>query len=82
MIKTQSLEATLLAIIFIHDVYMSLLEQDYKEEASVQKHYKMYKIYKNTTNAMYKNAVQMLVIKRLLLLFSSKRLRLKVLRVL
>ena len=43
MIKARSLEATLPAIIFIHDVYMSLLEQNHQEEAGVREPYKMYK---------------------------------------
>ena len=82
MIKAQSLEATLPTINFIHDVYMSLLEQDHQEGAGVREPYKMYEMYKNATNAMYKNAVRILVIERLLSLPSSKRLRIEVLRVL
>ena len=46
MIKVQSLEATLPTINFIHDVYMSLLEQDHQEGAGVRARYKEYK---NTT---------------------------------
>ena len=42
MIKAQSLEATLPAIIIIYDVYMSLLEQDHQGEAGVRELYKMY----------------------------------------
>lgn len=38
--------------------------------------------YKNVTNVIYKNAVQNFIIKRLLLFSLSKRLRIKVLRVL
>ena len=49
MIKTQSLKATLLTINFIHDVYMSLLEQDHQEGVDVQKRYEVYK------NTMYEN---------------------------
>ena len=45
MIKIQSLETTLPAIIFIYDVFMSLLEQDYQKEAGLREPYKMYKIY-------------------------------------
>ena len=41
-------------IIFIRDVYISLLEQDHQKEAAVQERYKMYK---NT--ATYKNAIQL-----------------------
>ena len=33
------------AIIFIHDVYMSLLEQDHQEGAGVREPYKMYEMY-------------------------------------
>ena len=50
MIKAQSLEATLPTINFIHDVYMSLLEQNHQEEVGVRGHYE---VYKNTT--MYEN---------------------------
>ena len=82
MIKAQSLEATLPTIIFIHDVYILLLEQDHKEKAGVQKPYNIYKMYKNATNTIYKNDVQIFVIKYLLSLPSSKRLRLEVLYVL
>ena len=78
----QSLEAKLPAIIFIHDIYMSLLKQDYQKGAGIQESYKMYEMYKNATNAIYKNVVQIFVIKRLLLLLLSKRLRLEVLRIL
>ena len=42
MIKAQSLEATLLAIKFIHDVYVSLLEKDTTRRERV---YEMYKTY-------------------------------------
>ena len=49
----QNLEATLLAIIFIRDIFhLSLQEQDHKEGAGVQKRYETYKntaIYKNET---------------------------------
>ena len=41
MTKAQNLEAMLPAIIFIHDVYMSLLEQDHQEGAGVREHYEM-----------------------------------------
>ena len=54
MIKARSLEATLPTINFIHDVYMSLLEQDHQEGAGVRERYEMYK---NT--ATYKNATQL-----------------------
>ena len=57
MIKTKSLEATLPIIIFIYNVYMSLLELDHKEKAGLWEPYKMYKIYKNATNAMHKNVM-------------------------
>ena len=43
MIKAQNLEATLPAIIFIHDVYVSLQEQDYQEGAGVRECYETYK---------------------------------------
>ena len=44
MIKVQNLEATLLAIIFICDVFHLLLqEQDHQEGAGVQERYKTYK---------------------------------------
>ena len=36
MLKKQSLETTLPAIIVIQDVYMSLLEQDHQGEAGVR----------------------------------------------
>ena len=52
MIKAQSLEAILSIISFIHNVYMSLLEQKHQKGASVQERYKIYKkaaIYKNET---------------------------------
>ena len=39
-------------------------------------------MYENAINAMYKKAMQSFVIKRILLLSSSKRLKLEVLRVL
>ena len=42
----QSLEATLLAIIFIYDIYISLLEQDHQEGVGIQELYKMYEMYK------------------------------------
>ena len=59
MIKSQSLEATLPAIIFIHDVYISLLEQDHQEEASLRDVRKRFyfAMYKNT--ATYKKATQL-----------------------
>ena len=43
MIKARSLKATLPAIIFIHDVYVSLQEQDYQEGAGVRERYETYK---------------------------------------
>ena len=43
MIKAQSLGATLPVIIFIHDVYISLQEQDYREGVDIYEHYKTYK---------------------------------------
>ena len=43
MIKAQSLEATLPTIIFIHNIYVSLQEQDHQEGAGVRKRYKVYK---------------------------------------
>ena len=45
MIKAPNQDATLSAIIFIHDVYMSLLEQNHQERAGIQEPYKMYKMY-------------------------------------
>ena len=56
-----------MAIIFIYDVYMSLLEQDHQEKTGVQEPYKMYE---NTTRCIktllfcyvqerYKNATQL-----------------------
>ena len=60
MIKAQSLKATLPTIIFIHNVYVSLQEQDYQEGAGVRERYEV-----------YKNVVQSLVIKRLLSLPSG-----------
>ena len=53
MIKARSLEATLPTLNFIHDVYMSLLEQDHQEGAGVQERYE---VYKNTT--MYENVMK------------------------
>ena len=49
MIKARSLEAMLPAIIFTHNVYMSLLKEDHQEGAGVREPYKMYKMYKNAT---------------------------------
>ena len=46
MIKAQSLEATLPAIIFIHNVYVSLLKQDTTKKRRVYEMYKMYEIAK------------------------------------
>ena len=43
-IKAQSLEAILPAIIFIHDVYVSLLEQDTIRKGRVYEMYEMYEI--------------------------------------
>ena len=56
MINTQSLEAILQTIIFIHDVYISLLEQNHQERAGVQYVRKRFyfTMYKNT--ATHKNA--------------------------
>ena len=45
MIKAQNLEPTLLAIIFIQDVYVLLLEQDTTRKGRVYKMYEMYKMY-------------------------------------
>ena len=45
MIKKRSLEAMLPAIIFIHDVYVSLLEQDTTRKGRVYEMYEMYKMY-------------------------------------
>ena len=53
MIKTQSLEVTLQTINFIHDVYMSLLEQNHQEGVGVREYYE---VYKNTT--MYENVTR------------------------
>ena len=55
MIKARSLEATLPTINFIHDVYMSLLEQDHQEGADVQlrcvqEHYYVQERYENLTS--------------------------------
>ena len=47
MIKAQSLEPTLPAIIFIHDVYVSLPEQDTTRKG---------RVYENAT--IYENAMQ------------------------
>ena len=46
MIKARSLEAMLPAIIFIHDIYVSLLEQDTTMKGRVYKMYEMYEMYK------------------------------------
>ena len=61
MIKAQSLEVTLPAIIFTHNIYMSLLEQDHQEGAGVREPYKIYKMYK-----IYKNATRTTKSKRYL----------------
>ena len=52
------------AIIFIHDVYMSLLEQDHQEGAGVQERYKMYEMLQDVRDIRdvrerYKNAIQL-----------------------
>ena len=67
MIKAQSLEATLPTINFIHDVYMSLLEQDHQEGAGVQERYEMYENATRCSRTLllcyvqerYKNATQL-----------------------
>ena len=57
-----------------------MLQKRYTNAINTQRSWSL-ETYKNATDAMYKNAIQSLVIERSLSLFSSKRLRLEVLRV-